>query len=428
MKAAAVALAAVIGVAQAQTGPHFVHGSWVNVREAGANTARATEQLTTNTPVDVTARQGDWCAVRFGAGKAGFVACNLLGAKPLTLAEAGSNAARAFWVAPSPKRLAAYGLSLPPPPALRLEVLKKTLKYGDTVRFPPVAEFEAAKTLMKAGVTLDPRREIAGREPADPATALKGYGLRVAPIKPSLFRAHDSVALVSEADADRLAAVAAIKVSLTPTALPTAWHGRHDGPEIEGLTGFWDVGQATLAFDPPLVLYSVAANGLVGASAVRKLPFNIGGEGHYCGARYLKTSLPDADRVVANDDMEGLDAKSLRGYPRLTEGSEWLVSLAVPNGRPLLPTAKVRTQSAPVKRLATYGEGEVDAATFKRLKPAMALREIDLDGDGVADVLQIEAPRVYGEIAQAVMVRRDWYVNINGHWFDAGAWEDQDCT
>lgn len=125
MRAAALALAAAVGAAQAQTGPHFIHGSWVNVRESAAATARAVEQLTTNTPVDVTARQGDWCALRYGAGKSGFVACSLLGAKPLTLAEAGKNPARAFWVAPSPNRLAAYGLSLTPPPALRLEVLKR---------------------------------------------------------------------------------------------------------------------------------------------------------------------------------------------------------------------------------------------------------------------------------------------------------------
>ena len=153
MRAAAIVLAALVGAAQAQTGPHFIHGSWVNVREAGAATARAVEQLTTNTPVEVTARQGDWCALRYGAGKTGFASCNLLGPKPLTLAEAGNNAARAFWVAPSPNRLAAYGQSLPVPAALRLEVLQKTVKDGETVRVPAVAEFEAAKKRMKAGVS-----------------------------------------------------------------------------------------------------------------------------------------------------------------------------------------------------------------------------------------------------------------------------------
>ena len=428
MKAAAVALAAVIGVAQAQTGPHFVNGSWVNVREAGANTARAIEQLTTNTPVDVTARQGDWCAVRFGVGRTGFVACNLLGLKPLTLAEAGGNPARAFWVAPSPNRLAAYGLSLTPPPALRLEALKKTLKYGDTVRFPPVAEFEAAKKLMKAGVKLNPAQEITVRPMIDLAAALRGYKLRPAAIKPSLFRTQDGVALVSEQDADGLAAVAGSRVSLAPAGLPTAWHGRHDGPEIEGLTGFWDVGHAVLSFEPAMTLYAVAANGLVGAAAVRALPFDVGGEGHYCGARYLGKSLPEGSAVTqAYQSEEGADIALQRGYPALTDGSEVLVTLAVPRDKPLRQSAKVRTQSQAVKGLKT-SDGTTDPSKPPTVSPRAVLREIDLDGDGVADVLQLETPMYVGQVSVEVVYRRVWFLNINGQWFPAGEWEDQDCT
>lgn len=428
MRKAALALAALVGAAQAQTGPHFIHGSWVNVRDAGANTARAIEQLTTNTPVDVTARQGDWCALRYGAGKAGFVACNLLGTKPLTLADAAGNPARAFWIAPSPNRLVAYGRSLTPPPALRLEALKKTLQYGDTVRFPPIAEFEAAKKLMKAGAPLDAALEITRAKPADPLVALQGYKLRPAPIKRSLFRAHASVALVSEQDADGLAAVAGSRVSLTPSGLPTAWYSRHMGPEIEGLTGFWDVGRAVLAFEPTMTLYSVAANGLVGASAVRALPFEVGGEGHYCGAHYPGKSLPLADAVASEyRSDEGADIALQRGYPVLRSSSEVLVTLAVPRERPLPRSAHVRTQSEPAKRLAKY-EGEVDSATLKALKPRAVLREIDLDGDGVADVLQIEKPVGYGEISEGVEYYRCWYVNVNGQWFPAGEWQDEDCT
>ncbi len=426
MRAAALALAALAGAAQAQTGPHFIHGSWVNVREAAATTARATEQLTTNTPVDVTARQGDWCQLTYGAGKTGFVACSLLGPKPLTLAEAGSNAARAFWVAPSPNRLAAYGLSLTPPPALRLDELKKTLKYGDKVRFPPVAEFEAAKKRMKAGVMLDPALEIKRGEPADPLVALKGYKLRPALIKPSLFRTHEGVALVSEQDADGMAAVAGSRVSLTPAGLPTGWYSRHMGPEIEGVTGFWDVGHAVLNFQPAMAVYLVAANGLVGAMAVRALPFDVGGEGHYCGARYLGKSLPEGVSVAtAYQSADGADVAPQRGYPALKEGSELLVTLVVPRDKPLRQSAKVRTQSEPVKDLKAY-DGQPREAP--NAAPRAVLREIDLDGDGVADVMQIETPLYAGDASVDVVYRRIWFLNINGQWFAAGTWEDQDCT
>jgi len=428
MKAAALVLLGLLGAAQAQTGPHFIHGSWVNVRESAATTARAVEQLTTNTPVDVTARQGDWCQLKYGAGKTGFVACSLLGPQPLTLADAGSNAARAFWVAPSPNRLAAYGQSLPVPAALRLDALVKTVQVDQTVRFPAVAEFEAAKKRMKAGVMLDPTIEIQRGEPADPLAALKGYKLRPAPIKPSLFRTHASVALVSEQDADGLAAVAGSRVSLTPAGLPTGWFSRHAGPEIEGVTGFWDVGHAVLSFEPAMTVYSVAANGLVGAMAVRSLPLDVGGEGHYCGARYLGKSLPEGVSVEsAYQSAEGADVAPQRGYPALKEGSELLVTLAVPRDKPLRQSAKVRTQSEPVKDLKAYG-GEPAERAAPTVAPRVALREIDLDGDGVTDVLQIETPLHLGDASVDVVYRRVWFLNINGQWFAAGAWEDQDCT
>ncbi|MFG6457638.1 SH3 domain-containing protein [Roseateles sp. BYS96W] len=430
MRAAALALVALAGAAQAQTGPHFIHGSWVNVREAAAPTARAVEQLTTNTPVDVSARQGDWCQLTYGAGKTGFVACSLLGPKPLTLAEAGSNAARAFWVAPSPNRLAAYGLSLPAPAALRLDVLVKTVQAGQTVRFPAVAEFEAAKKRMKAGVTLDPALEIRRPAAVDIAAVLRGYAIRPAAIRPSLFRTHESVALVSEADADGLAAVAGSKVSLTPTELPNGWFSRHNGPEIEGLTGFWDVGRAELAFDPPAPVYTVMANGLVSAVALRRLPFEVGGEGHYCGAHYPGKSLPYAAEVIWGGGTAGLDSAPLRGYPPLKEGSEALVSLAVA-GKPLAPSAKVRTRSEPVTGLQQPNVSDMPREVVeqvKALKPRLVLREIDLDADGVADVLQIESPLAIGNINLEVVLQRRWFVNINGQWFAAGTWEDQDCT
>ncbi|RZJ11501.1 MAG: SH3 domain-containing protein [Rubrivivax sp.] len=428
MRALAFALAAVVGTAQAQTGPHFIHGSWVNVRESADVAGRVVDQVVTNTPVEVQARQGTWCQLRYGTGKAGFVACNLLGPKPLTLAEAGSNAARAFWVAPSPNRLAGYGQSLTPPPALRLETLTKTLQAGEAVRFPPVAEFDAAKKLLNAGVLLDPALEISRGKPADPAAALKGYALRPAPIRPSLFRAQASVALVSEQDADGIAAVAGSRVRLTPAGPPTGWFSRHNGPEIEGVTGFWDVGHALLSFDPPMTVYSVAANGLVGAASVRSLPFDVGGPGHYCGAHYVGRSLPEGVSVapVAYKSEEGADIALQRGYPVLSDGSEVLVTLTVPHGKPLLPSAKVRTQSQPVKKLMlSDGKTAADAST---LAPKAVLREIDLDGDGVADVLQLETPLYAGEVSAAVVYQRVWFVNIDGQWFAAGTWVDEDCT
>ncbi len=427
LKAAFLGLLALLATqAHAQTGPHFIHGSWVNVREAADANARATAQLVTNTPVNVLARQGNWCQINDAAGKTGFVACNLLGASALTLAQTAKEPARAFWIAPSPNRLAAYGQSLLPPANLRLEVLTKTTQQGEVVRYPAVAEFEAAKKVMKAGVLLNPAHEINRGAPVDMAAEMRAYRIKPAAIKPSLFRTHDSVALVSETDADGLVAVAGNKVSLLPLGLPTAWFSRHNGPEIEGFTGFWDVGSAVLTFAPPLVIYSVAANGLVGASAVRKLPFEVGGEGHYCGARYLNKSLPLLNHLEQGQKTDNLEFDLVRGYPVLKEGAEILTNFAVPQTF-AYQSAKIKTQSQPVAQLAKY-DGVADPAKLKELKPQVILREIDLDGDGIADVMQLQTPLRFGEISLDVVVHRRWFVNINGQWFKAGDWEDQDCT
>ncbi|MEJ6007056.1 SH3 domain-containing protein [Paucibacter sp. AS339] len=414
----------------AATGPHFIHGSWVNVREAADARARAIDQLVTNTPVTVVAREGIWCRLSYGAGKTGFAACNLLGPQALSLAQTSKEPARAFWVAPSPKRLAAYGQSLLPPAALRLEVLKKTLQAGDFVRYPAMSEFEAAKKLMKAGVLLNPAQELERGAAVDMAAELRGLGIKPAPIRPSFFRSHASVALVSEADADGLAAVGASKISVHPKGLPTAWFSRHNGPEIEGITGFWDVGDATLTLTPPLHIYSVAANGLVGAAAVSKLAFEVGGEGHYCGARYTGTSLALADYLHSSSALpDSIDFQVLRDYPALKEGTEVLARFALPQ-KLAQKSVKIKTQSQPVNKLPGY-EGLDEAARLERLhrlKPRIILREIDLDGDGVADLMQLETPLQYGEISLDLVLRRNWYVNILGQWFKAGEWEDQDCT
>ena len=410
----------------AQTGPHFIHGSWVNVREAADSSSRITTQLVTNTQVNIVARQGSWCQINDATGKSGFVGCGLVGTSALTLAQTAKEPARAFWIAPSPNRLAAYGRSLVAPAHLRFDVLKNTLKAGDEVRYPAVAEFEAAKKVMKAGVLLDPALEISRGAPVDMAVEMRAYRIKPTPIQVSFFRTHSSVALVSEADADGLAAVAGSKVSLQPLGLPTAWVSRHNGPEIEGVGGFWDVGSAVLGFAPPLVIYSVAANGLVGASAVRKLPFDTGGEGHYCGAQYLSKSLPAAENLQRGEKFENFEHNLVRGYPVLKQGIEVLTSFAVRQTF-LRPRVGIKTQSQAVERLPKY-EGEVDAAALKVLKPQVILREIDLDGDGVAEVMQLETPVRLGEVSAGVVLHRSWYVNINGQWFKAGDWEDEDCT
>ena len=283
---AAAAVAALTGASAWAQAPavapakqRYVQGSWVNLRESAQSQARIVAQVPANTVLQQLTERDGWCAVLYaGDARLGtplaeplqaHIACNFLADQPLTLAQAGKDAARAFWVAPSPNRLRAYGNALPRPPALQLPALVKRHAHEMPVQYPTRAEWEAAKKLMRAGVVLRPEQEIDRDRPVNPLDDLKlatravDHIPAVAPlaakptlptIAPSYFRSHTSVALLHETDADGLAAVAGARISVIPTGAPVGRFNRHNGPEIEYITGFWDVGSADQAFAPALTL------------------------------------------------------------------------------------------------------------------------------------------------------------------------------
>ena len=426
------------GVAAAKQ--RYVQGSWVNLRESAQSTARIVAQVPANTALQQLTERDGWCAVLYaGDARLGpplsesvqaHIACNLLADQPLTLSQAGKDAARAFWVAPSPNRLRAYGNALPRPPALQLPALAKSHAHEMPVQYPGRAEWDAAKKLMRAGVVLRPEQEIDRGRPVNPLDDLK-LATRpeydnipaVAPlatkptlpaIAPSYFRSHTSVALLHETDADGLAAVAGTRISVVPTGVPVGRFNRHSGPEIEYITGFWDVGTADQAFAPALTIYAITHQGLVGAHTVRQRYWDISNEDHYCGGHYPGRGFNDP----------GEEAQPVRGYAKLSDSAQVLTRLVLP--AKLAPDAvKVKT-----RRYATSWMQPADPPI--RDKPlhkntAVLVHEIDLDRDGVADILRIDTPSPGGMSFEPIFDWR-WYVNINGQWFRAGYWVDQECT
>ncbi|KRD46853.1 hypothetical protein ASE52_18020 [Acidovorax sp. Root275] len=424
--------------------PRYAQGSWVNLRDAAQSQSqspsRVVAQVPANTALDQLAERDGWCAVlyrgdaRLGSALAApvqaHVSCNLLSDQPLTLAQAAKDPARAFWVAPSPNRLRAYGNALPRPAALQLNALVKTHAPEAPVQYPVRPEFEAAKKLLRAGVPLRPEQEINRGEPVDPLADLKlatravDHIPAVAPlatrpvlptIAPSYFRTHASVALLHETDADGLAAVAGTRISVIPTGTPHGSFNRHNGPEIEFVTGFWDVGSADLAFAPALTLYAITHQGLVGARALRQRYWDISNADHYCGGHYPGKGF---------DDPREDETVPVRGYAKLSDTAEVLVRLVVPGKLP--PDAvKVKT-----RRYATSWMQPADPPIRgkpQRKKTAVMVHEIDVDRDGVADILRIDTPAPGGMSFEPVFDWR-WYLNINGQWFRAGYWVDQECT
>ena len=426
------------GVAAAKQ--RYVQGSWVNLRESAQSTARIVAQVPANTALQQLTERDGWCAVLYaGDARLGpplsesvqaHIACNLLADQPLTLSQAGKDAARAFWVAPSPNRLRAYGNALPRPPALQLPALAKSHAHEMPVQYPGRAEWDAAKKLMRAGVVLRPEQEIDRGRPVNPLDDLK-LATRpeydnipaVAPlatkptlpaIAPSYFRSHTSVALLHETDADGLAAVAGTSICVIPTGVPVGRFNRHSGHEIEYITGLWDVGTADQAFAPALTIYAITHQGLVGAHTVRQRYWDISNEDHYCGGHYPGRGFNDP----------GEEAQPVRGYAKLSDSAQVLTRLVLPAKLP--PDAvKVKT-----RRYATSWMQPADPPIRdkpQRKNTAVMVHEIDLDRDGVADILRIDTPSPGGMSFEPIFDWR-WYVNINGQWFRAGYWVDQECT
>ncbi|CAN7444663.1 SH3 domain-containing protein [Acidovorax sp. LjRoot117] len=443
--AAAAAIMLAGGSAGAQTPSvapakaRYVQGSWVNLRDAAQPQARVVAQVPANTALEQLTERDGWCAVLYrGDTRLGpalptpvqaHVSCNLLADQPLTLAQAGKDAARAFWVAPSPNRLRAYGNALPRPASLQIAALAKTHALDAAVVYPQRPEWDAAKKLMRTGVLLRPEQEIDRGAPVNPladvqlATRAVDNLPAVAPlatrpvlraIAPSYFRRHDSVALLHETDADGLAAVAGTRISVIPTGTPVGRFARHSGPEIEYVTGFWDVGTADQAFAPPLTVYAIAQQGLVGAHAVRQRMWDISNDAHYCGGHYPGRAFNDP----------GEESQPVRGYAKLSDTADVLARLVVPGK---LPPDAVKVRST---RYATSWTMPADPPIRdkpQRKNTAVTVHEIDLDRDGVADILRIDIPAP-GSMSYEPVFEWRWYLNINGQWFRAGYWVDQECT
>ncbi len=114
----------------------------------------------------------------------------------------------------------------------------------------------------------------------------------------------------------------------------------------------------------------------------------------------------------------------MRGYAKLSDSAQVLTRLVLP--ATLAPDAvKVKT-----RRYATSWMQPADPPIRdkpQRKNTAVLVHEIDVDRDGVADILRIDTPSPGGMSFEPIFDWR-WYVNINGQWFRAGYWVDQECT
>lgn len=423
------------GYALANENARWVHGSWVNLRAAPTTKAEVIDRLVVNTPIKLQSTQGDWCEITTNDKPLrGFLGCKFLGEKPLTLADLGAdeyrvNAPRAFWLAPSARRLMAAGTHFRDTLLTERQREREEFRYENNEPFDlskppgfvryPVPEFDAMKDLMKKGVIAAQENrpgsmkwaEIIQQLPKDntgyihsQGFYLYDYQLSLArfatpkPVGPSLFKRTTDLA-TSGATIENLSAQFGIIERLRILGGPKWVHSRHNNP---GVAGYWDMGSFELTLDKPVFEYVIGRQGLAAAARWDKA---------------TEKHAIDADEGCSegmNLAMRATDP--VPGYPNVKDPLVWIFTPE------LLPYKKVSIKRS-AKRLPPLTSGKPDWQEHSL--ELIVIHEIDLDGDGIADLLVWEgmAPHFGSEVATRMVL-----ANIAGEWHLIEAYSYSECT
>lgn len=384
----------------------WVHGSFVNLRQAARNDAPVVEQWPTNTQLHLVARNGEWCEVEGPGSRRGFIACRLLGDKALALADlAGLNpndaARRAFWIAPSWGRLAATGQAL-------TEVLltagqrEAELQTNRPARWA-VPEFEAVKARLRAGAQLQVEQEIdQTNRPVSPEALSRIPAGALPQAVPSLFRKRTEFALIPSVD--EAAAMRGGTLRLLRILRGPEYHSnRNDDQWIDGT---WDIGEAEVAIEPPAVAYKLAASGLLAANSINSAVVSAGPAEGGCGSVDLN------GRYAAwRPRLEAAQP----GYARIPSDQELVGFFSVHIIRP--DAVQITTRDFRTSTVQADGQ---------RVNGKLVVHAVDLNKDKAPDVVIIIG-QVPGGISPFLMTKRI-FVNIGGTWsleFDV---TEDDCT
>jgi hypothetical protein len=419
----------------------WVHGSWVNVRETADAKSTVIGHVTTNTSVNRLERQGKMCEIAWGEEMArqGFVACGLLGKKPLTLVEVTTESLgydpqkqesirnpkysppRAFWIAPSARTLLAAGeyfeqtlLS-----AKQYQLESELDKFGEKfVKWPPpivrypVPEFEAMKALLAGGIVvgkdLDPpllsQRQIGQLGVKGQNDEYERVERLLPEIHPSFFKENDHI-LPGSADIERVSAHFGI-VERGQVLKGPRWVFDHYTPRH--LEGAWDIGRYELTLDKPVFEHVIGDDGLVGIYEWRQPALSTYVEGYYNKEvfAYDLNLCGHWDEVGVTERFvnERQGKIPLPGYPDVKDALLWFQS---PVALPL--------QKARVSRRTAQD-------TDRNSGNIISIHEIDLDHDGVADFVRWE------EMKNEYTGWRVVFVNINGEWYPFERDDYEVCT
>lgn len=427
----------------------WIQGSWVNLRAAPSGKAEVVGQLTANTEISLLADQGQWCEIATTTPTLrGFMVCRLLGAQPLALAEVGEenvnglaptrnpkySPPRAFWLAPSVTRLLAAGSYFWETMLSAQQKRSEAFTYDEgpnnitvfderhppkIVRYP-VPEFEAMKDLMKNGVIAAPEnrpKTIKWKELVKNLAEsnvglihLSGYWLEegsldllrhgsLGPIKSSLFK-HATDLASRPATVEQLGAQFGIGERLRILSGPKWVHFRHDDPRVNG---YWDIGSFEVSLEQPVFEYVIGRQGLASARS---------------GAPKQKEDIEADYNCEEGIQFPQHDTTPMAGYPTVKDPLTWIYT-------PKALAYKKVVIKRYVKRISTPANGK--PAPMQSQIGMVVMHEIDIDGDGVADLAVWEGmPAVVFESNGVAVIFV--FANIAGEWHLIEATAYTECS
>ena len=428
----------------------WVHGSWVNVRARPEANAEVLTHLVANTQVqmDAAASSAKFCAITWGEGQHGFIACNLLGDKALRLEDfVDSNnrssestnyfPARAFWMAPSFRRLQDAGSyfqeTMLSPQQKALETVDSNFvweKRPVLKRFP-IPEFEAMKQRMMAGVIepaspyfqppapweellkLAKSEEIPGKKTTDVTVRLHSSlfytgvlvmlrQLDLPAAAPSYFKSLDELGRPS-ANPEEISRQYQMPYAIKPVSGPY-W----DNYEPSGINviGWWDLGKVDVFLQKPVVKNMLMLNGSI-KSTNSDLKYSLGVDSCKQGFRFIGSE----DQA---EPVKSLAQRKLESLKPRTKDEAILYFYTRTYLPPLHGSAKVTTQ-APFK---LQYDSKAKSNTFEHFSQA-SITTIDIDKDGIADFVIAEAWHrgVMLDNATHQPAYRVIFVNAGGSWY-----------
>lgn len=462
-------------VAQSSADPNslqrWVLGSWVNVHATPTADGAVLTQLATNTSIEMlsTEPNGEYCEISWDNDLHGFIACELLGNRPLKIDDLGSpfilvnskskaeikaeiaaqlqaslnsiyrgsssastrpnisantliekpnpnySPTCAFWIEPTVEHLFDSGeyfrsVMLPYD---QLNEEDSFLSKGGGATEPElkrfqIPEFEAMKSQMSNGV-------IAPKSQFTPLTAWDAQlfqRVTLSPTKPSFFKSVEDIGRPS-ANAETLSAQFHIPHRMAVLDTPT-WGGDNNSYPL--LIGAWDIGKVTTSLSKPIYEIVIGENGQIAV-----------------GTTDAKTLDLRGDSQCTPSFKEPTSQNLLPGYKTI-EKSWVFFRLATP---PTLTKAEVTVERQTMPDTTADGD-EVTAFTLakkhkKRKLPVettdstkgKTLARIDLDNDGIDDLIVWDD----GGVGMDLDYHRTRliFANVGGQWYLLDTDEEHAC-